>query len=69
MEEKIKAIINKLYHVSKEEAEACKQELIAMVDEYGKASVVSALEGSKKKELLKIIHYAMIALYVYDQED
>tara|TARA_R100001377_G_scaffold66405_1_gene41655 strand:+ start:99 stop:380 length:282 start_codon:yes stop_codon:yes gene_type:complete len=26
-------------------------------------------KDSKKKELLKIIHYAMIALYVYDQED
>ena len=54
MEDKIKAIINKFYHASKEEAEACKKELIAMVDEYGKASVVSALEGSKKKELLKV---------------
>jgi hypothetical protein len=54
VEEKIKAIINKLYHASKEEAELCKHELIAMVDEYGKASVVSALEGSKKKELLKV---------------
>jgi hypothetical protein len=54
VEKKIKAIINKLYHASKEEAEECKQKLIAMVDEYGKASVVSALEGSKKKELLKV---------------
>ena len=54
MEEKIKAIIKKLYHVSKEEAEICKQELIDMVDEYGKSSVVSALEGNKKKELLKV---------------
>ena len=52
MEQKIKNIIQQFYRASEEEAEDLKNELISMVDKYGKSSVVSALESGKKKELL-----------------
>lgn len=54
MEEKIKSIILQFYRASSEEAEKLKSEIIAMVDQYGKSSVVSVLESGKKKEHLRV---------------
>ena len=42
-------IIQQFYRASEEEAEDLKNELISMVETYGKSSVVSALESGKKK--------------------
>tara|TARA_B100000683_G_C12383888_1_gene512508 strand:- start:236 stop:748 length:513 start_codon:yes stop_codon:yes gene_type:complete len=54
MEQKIKSIIQQFYRASEEESEELKNELISMVNKYGKSSVVSALESGKKKELLRV---------------
>ena len=54
MEQRIKSIIQQFYRASDEEAEELKNELVSMVEKYGKSSVVSALESGKKKELLRV---------------
>ena len=53
MEEIIQSIIKRLYHTSEEETEELNQ-LISMVEEYGKSNVVSYLEIAKRKELLRV---------------
>lgn len=54
MTEIIQTIIKKLYNASEEELDRLKQNLIALVDEYGKANVVSYLETAKRSELLSV---------------
>ncbi|MAA77949.1 MAG: hypothetical protein CL916_01715 [Deltaproteobacteria bacterium] len=54
MEQRIKSIIQQFYRASNEKSEELKNELISMVDDYGKSSVISALESGKKKELLRV---------------
>jgi len=54
VEQIIQGIIKALYNASEEETEDLKNQLIAMVDEYGKSNVVSYLEIAKRKELLTV---------------